>query len=141
MIVASEGGVVHTSCDSETGAGKRIRDCIRFGMAQASREAGPRNRPALYVFSRFGEGHFAEWTPEQCPYYPCHFKGQSCDYCYCPFYPCGDEELGQFVTGSNGREVWNCSRCRLLHEPGTASYLRRNPGASVKELKKVKKTK
>lgn len=140
MIVASEGDVIHASCDSRTEPGKRIAECIRFGMTQASREPRPGNRPALYVFSRFGEGHFAEWTPEQCPYYPCHFEGQACDYCYCPFYPCGDEELGQYVTGSNGREVWNCSRCGLLHEKKIADYLRRNPEASVKELKKLKKS-
>ncbi|HTY15342.1 MAG TPA: cysteine-rich small domain-containing protein [Methanoregulaceae archaeon] len=140
IIVASEGAIIHTSCDSGTEAGKRIRECIRFGMSQASREARPENRPALFVFSRFGEGHFAEWTPEQCPYYPCHFEGQRCDYCYCPFYPCGDEELGQYVTGSNGREVWNCSRCGLLHEPRIADYLKRNPEASVKELKSLKKS-
>ena len=140
MIVASEGAVIHADSDSGTEAGKRIRECVRFGMSRTSREAGPGKRPALYVFSRFGEGHFAEWTPEQCPYYPCHFEGQRCDYCYCPFYPCGDEELGQYVTGSNGREVWNCSRCGLLHTPRIADYLKRNPEASVKELKKLKKS-
>jgi adenosylcobinamide hydrolase len=140
MIVASEGAIIHTSCDSETEAGKRIRECLMFGMSQASRESRPGNRPALFVFSRLGDGHFAEWIPEQCPYYPCHFKGQRCDYCYCPFYPCGDEELGQYVTGSNDREVWNCSRCRLLHEPEIADYLTRNPEATVKELKKLKKS-
>ncbi len=140
MIVASEGDIIHTFCGSETEAGKRIAECIRFGMSQASREPRPNNRPALFVFSRLGKGHFTEWTPEKCPYYPCHFEGQACDYCYCPFYPCGDEELGQYVTGSNGREVWNCSRCDLLHEPEIAGYLKRNPEASVKELKKLKKS-
>ena len=78
--------------------------------------------------------------PGECPYYPCHFEGQCCDYCYCPFYPCGDEELGQYVTGSNGRKVWNCSRCGLLHKQGIARYLGRNPEASLKKLKKLDKS-
>jgi adenosylcobinamide hydrolase len=140
MIVASEGPVIHTGADSRTEAGKKIRECIRFGISWAPGETRPGNRPALYVFSRFGEEHFAEWTPEHCPYYPCHFEGQCCDYCYCPFYPCGDEELGQYVTGSNGRKVWNCSRCRLLHKQGIARYLGRNPEASLQELKKLDKS-
>ncbi|HVP95211.1 MAG TPA: cysteine-rich small domain-containing protein [Methanoregulaceae archaeon] len=140
MIIASEGTVAHHGADPGTDVGKRIGECIRFGMSRASGETRPGNRPALYVFSRFGEGHFAEWTPEHCPYYPCHFEGQRCDYCYCPFYPCGDEELGQYVEGSNGRRVWNCSRCVLLHKPEIADYLRRNPEASLKEIKKLDKS-
>jgi adenosylcobinamide hydrolase len=137
MVVASEGSVTHTSADSHTEAGKKIRECVRFGISRAPGETRPGDRPALYVFSRFGEEHFAEWTPEHCPYYPCHFEGQCCDYCYCPFYPCGDEGLGQYVTGTNGRKVWNCSRCELLHKREIAEYLRRNPEASLKELKKL----
>jgi adenosylcobinamide hydrolase len=140
MVVASEGPVTHAGADPRTEAGKKIRECIRFGISRTPGETRPGNRPALYVFSRFGEEHFAEWTPEHCPYYPCHFEGQACDYCYCPFYPCGDEELGQYVTGSNGRMVWNCSRCGLLHRREIAEYFGRNPGASLKELKKREKS-
>ena len=140
IMVASEGAVIHTGADPGTEAGKRIRECIGFGISPASSGTGKGKRPSLFVFSRFGEGHFAEWTPENCPYYPCHFEGQRCDYCYCPFYPCGDEELGQYVTGSNGRRVWNCSRCVLLHTPEIADYLGRNPEASLHELKKLDKS-
>ncbi|MDP6613031.1 MAG: cysteine-rich small domain-containing protein, partial [Candidatus Hydrothermarchaeota archaeon] len=25
---------------------------------------------------------------EKCEYYPCHFQGQDCTWCFCPFYPC-----------------------------------------------------
>ncbi len=139
IMVASEGAVIHTGADPGTEAGRRIGECIRFGISRDSSAAGKGKRPSLFVFSRFGEGHFAEWTPENCPYYPCHFEGQRCDYCYCPFYPCEDEELGQYVTGSNGRRVWNCSRCVLLHTPEIADYLGRNPEASLKELKKLDK--
>jgi hypothetical protein len=39
-------------------------------------------------------GHWVEWSPEGCPYYPCHFEGQQCDFCYCPLYPCLDTSLG-----------------------------------------------
>ncbi|MDD1719319.1 MAG: cysteine-rich small domain-containing protein, partial [Methanoregulaceae archaeon] len=87
----------------------------------------------------FGGEHWVEWNPEGCPYYPCHFEGQRCDYCYCPFYPCREEDLGQWVEGSGGGQVWNCSRCTLLHEPEVASYLKRNPEAALGELRAVRK--
>ncbi|MHC1592775.1 MAG: cysteine-rich small domain-containing protein [Methermicoccaceae archaeon] len=52
---------------------------------------------------------------ECCEYYPCHFEGQDCTFCFCPFYPCHNEKLGKMV-GSNGSEGWDCSNCRLIHE-------------------------
>nr|WP_269850484.1 cysteine-rich small domain-containing protein [Methanosarcina horonobensis] len=27
-----------------------------------------------------------------CEYYPCHFEGQNCTFCFCPFYPCENEK-------------------------------------------------
>jgi Zn-finger protein len=88
-------------------------------------------KPSFSIFSRFGGDHWVEWTPENCPYYPCHFKGQRCDYCYCPLYPCGDESLGQWSESSNGGNVWNCSRCVLLHEPEIADYVNAHDHVSI----------
>jgi adenosylcobinamide hydrolase len=73
----------------------------------------------------------------KCPYYPCHYEGQDCTYCYCPFYPCGDKELGRYIMGRTGCPVWTCKNCTLLHSPDTAEYLKEHPEASVEELKKV----
>jgi adenosylcobinamide hydrolase len=137
LIVMTEGEVKHDEAGILTGPGERIQECLRFGMPLAERQNNPRTRPLLYVFSRFGGGHFVEWTPEDCPYYPCHFEGQRCDYCYCPFYPCGDETLGQWSQSSSGGNVWNCSGCTLLHKPAVAVYLKENPDASLRELKKI----
>ena len=50
-----------------------------------------------------------------CEYNPCHFKGQDCTFCYCPFYPCEDEDLGGWVHAKDGRKIWSCSDCLLIH--------------------------
>ena len=80
-----------------------------------------------------------EWSPVNCPYYPCHFPRQSCDFCYCPFYPCKDESLGEWSTGTTNGRVWNCSRCTLLHEPGVADYLKCYPDAPLEEAGSLQK--
>ncbi len=103
------------------------------------RRDGPSGaKPAFFIYSRFGGGHWVGWTPEACPYYPCHHReGQRCEYCYCPLYPCGDTSLGEEVASSTAGAVWNCSSCTLLHEPAVADHLTRNPMASLAELKRV----
>ena len=120
-----------------TEPGRRIREAVMHGIPEALRQRaknGGHDRPSFFIFSRFKGEHWVEWTPENCPYFPCHFPGQRCDFCYCPFYPCHDEDLGQWVESSNGKKVWNCARCTLLHEPAVADYLKQFPGASLKEL-------
>lgn len=139
VIVAAEGSPGHADAGLHSEPGGRVSDCILFGLPIA---LGPEDKPggpALYVYSRLGGGHFVGWCPEECPYYPCHFPGQRCDYCYCPFYPCKDEALGQWVNGSSGRPIWNCSGCTLLHIPENAEYLRCHPEAPIDELKKREK--
>ncbi len=138
--IACEGAPAHPSAGPATAAGKRIYESVKFGVPEAlKRHTGQitRERPSFFVYSRFGGGHWVEWQPAGCPYYPCHFEGQSCEYCYCPFYPCRDRSLGQWVESSsmNG-PVWNCSGCTLLHDPAVAEYLRRNPEATLDELKR-----
>ena len=143
VIVASEGDPVHQYAGPVTGAGTRIRDAVAFGVAAAmQRHEGRvvRDAPSYFIFSRYGGDHWVEWDPENCPYYPCHFAGQRCDFCYCPFYPCRDESLGHWVESSTtGGKVWNCASCTLLHEPEIADYLLRNPEASLGELKAHRK--
>jgi adenosylcobinamide hydrolase len=141
-MAACEGDERHCSAGRLTEAGKRVREAVLHGIPAAltRHDAGvATDRPAFFIFSRIRGGHWIEWSPENCPYYPCHFEGQSCDFCYCPFYPCKDEGLGQWASGSNGGRVWNCARCKILHEPKVADYLKKYPGASLGELVRVGK--
>ena len=98
VIVASEGPVVHPYAGILTEVGHRIHAAVLFGIPEALQRyegLGVRDAPSYFIFSRFGGDHWVEWLPKACPYYPCHFEGQSCEFCYCPFYPCGDESLGE----------------------------------------------
>lgn len=137
VIAACEGEERHRSAGRMTETGTRVREAVLHGIPEALTRhdtAVQSDRPAFFIFSRIKGEHWIEWSPENCPYYPCHFKGQSCDFCYCPFYPCRDGKLGQWAGSSNGGRVWNCARCTLLHEPVAAAYLKKYPGASLDEL-------
>jgi len=117
-----------------------LREAAAAAVAEARDRADspPGAGPAFFIYSRFGGGHWVGWTPEACPYYPCHHReGQRCEYCYCPLYPCGDTSLGEEVASSSAGAVWNCSSCTLLHEPAVADHLARNPMATLAELKRV----
>lgn len=135
---------MHTYAGTLTEAGRRVYECVHFGVQQAlKRHLGEvvRTEPSFFIFSRYGGSHWVEWAPRDCPYYPCHFPGQRCDFCYCPFYPCEDEDLGAWVESSSGGVVWSCQNCDLVHLPEVADYLNAFPEASLKEIKKIKKQK
>ena len=137
IVAACEGLEEHHDAGRLTETGKRVYSAVRFGIQEVLKrfEGAPqRGRPSFFIFSRFEGEHWIDWTPEDCAYYPCHFAGQRCDFCYCPLYPCNDESLGQWAESSNGRKVWNCSRCTLLHEPEVAEYLKQHPDALKAEL-------
>ncbi|TGC09128.1 threonine-phosphate decarboxylase [Methanolobus halotolerans] len=56
-----------------------------------------------------------------CSYYPCHFQGQDCTFCFCPFYACEDERTGGFwIDSATGGKVWSCEKCTLMHQPKIA---------------------
>ncbi|WP_367343773.1 aminotransferase class I/II-fold pyridoxal phosphate-dependent enzyme [Methanomethylovorans sp.] len=60
----------------------------------------------------------------ECPYYPCHFPGQDCTFCYCPFNPCKEERTGgEWITGSKGKKGWSCMNCYLVHRPEIAQAI------------------
>jgi adenosylcobinamide hydrolase len=142
VIAACEGEERHGNAGRLTGIGKRVREAVLHGIPEAltRHDTGVKSdRPAFFVFSRIREEHWIEWSPDNCPYYPCHCEGQSCDFCYCPFYPCKDEELGQWVESSSRGKVWNCAKCKLLHKPAVAAYMKKFPGASRQELKQYVK--
>jgi|Deesub1362A_J573_1020465.scaffolds.fasta_scaffold00732_11 hypothetical protein len=53
----------------------------------------------------------------ECRYYPCHFSGQDCSFCYCPFYPCLIYDMGgEIKVSSDGNFVWSCVNCWKIHE-------------------------
>ncbi len=146
VAVACEcGGVAgtHTYAGTLTEAGRRVHAAILHGIPEAlarQQERVFRSEPSFFIYSRYGGDHWVEWQKEECPYYPCHFPGQRCDYCYCPYYPCADEELGEWVESSSGGRVWGCAGCTLLHVPGVADYVKRNPEAALTELKRLRDT-
>jgi adenosylcobinamide hydrolase len=137
VIAACEGEVQHRYAGRLTEPGDRVREVVLHGIPEAIRRHDREvqsDSPAFFIFSRLNGGHWVEWSKDDCPYYPCHFPGQCCDFCYCPFYPCDNENLGQWSTGSNGNRVWNCAGCTLLHNPEITNYLKKYPGASLEEL-------
>ncbi|WP_332450478.1 adenosylcobinamide amidohydrolase [Methanoculleus sp.] len=132
---------VHTYAGPLTEVGRRVHAAVLHGLPEAlARQQGKvrRSDPSFFIYSRYGGEHWVEWQKEGCPYYPCHFPGQRCDYCYCPCYPCVDEELGEWVESSNGGRVWACTGCTLLHVPEIADYVKRNPEATLVELKRLR---
>jgi len=141
VIVASEGEEGHYTGSRGSEAGKRIREAVLHGIPQAlaRHDTGVvSENPAFFIYSRLKEEHWIAWSPKNCPYYPCHFREQSCDFCYCPFYPCREEDLGQWVDSAGKGKIWNCSHCNLLHKPEVTAYLHQFPGASLKELKNLR---
>ena len=59
-----------------------------------------------------------------CQYYPCHFDGQDCTFCFCPFYACEDERTGgKWIVASSGNKVWSCENCTYIHQPRLARQI------------------
>lgn len=64
-------------------------------------------------------------TDYNCRYYPCHFDGQDCTWCFCPFYPCMDRLTGGRPTkiGRTEEITWSCKNCDWIHEPLVAAHV------------------
>ncbi|MBO8181703.1 MAG: hypothetical protein H0Z28_02785 [Archaeoglobus sp.] len=77
-------------------------------------ELNLRERTLIDLFSAF-EGAYG--PSFECKYYPCHFSGQDCTFCYCPFYPCLNYDMGgEIKLTSEGKFVWSCQDCWLIHD-------------------------
>lgn len=114
---------------------------VSRGWSKSTSPIVKRSRPSFFIYSRYGGDHWVEWTPEGCPYYPCHnFSDQQCSFCYCPIYPCMDTNLGHLIETPNG-ELWSCMDCKFIHEPIITNHLLRNPEADILELTALKKKK
>jgi Zn-finger protein len=56
-----------------------------------------------------------------CEFYPCHFRGQDCAWCYCPFYPCLDPSTGgKYKDRKEKGRVWSCIDCHWVHKEEVA---------------------
>ena len=123
--------------------GIMIRDCASFGLPNHIRVA-VRKRDENLRFIHSVEEVAMEWGREMgmealqtaieegdversrvaCEYYPCHFEGQDCTFCFCPFYPCEDTRTGgEYITRASGSKVWSCMKCDLPHRPEVAKRL------------------
>jgi adenosylcobinamide hydrolase len=140
VIAACEGEIKYHYAGRLTETGRRVRETVLFGIPEAIKLHDAPEKSlhlSFFIFSRFQGDHWVKWSPDNCPYFPCHQPGQQCDFCYCPFYPCRDEGLGEWTQSSHGGKVWNCARCTLPHEPEVADYLKKFPVASLAELKNL----
>ena len=134
--------------------GIMIRDCASFGLRDHIRVA-VRKRQDNKKLIKALSAVISEWGKElaekeigkalekgaaarsrvDCEYYPCHFEGQDCTFCFCPFYPCEDGRTGgKLIPKSTGGTVWSCVDCRLIHEGNIAEKV-------LKELMKNRKIK
>ena len=82
-------------------------------------------------------------SDESCEYYPCHFSGQDCTWCFCPFYPCGDEQTGgTWKRAKDGSLVWDCSLCFWIHRSEVAAKLMQlftERGIKVEDIEREEK--
>lgn len=125
-----------------------IRNCISFkGLDENYIRIAVRTRPENERFIKTVSIVFDEWAKdfadkelksaltthkhglqqnkrETCEYYPCHFEGQDCTFCYCPFYPCEDERGdGRYIQSSKGGQVWSCVDCYIPHIPAVVEKM------------------
>ncbi|MDI6701707.1 MULTISPECIES: precorrin-3B C(17)-methyltransferase [Methanothermobacter] len=59
----------------------------------------------------------------ECEFYPCHFEGQNCAFCYCPFYPCGEGSTGGYWI--RDKNVWSCQNCEWIHTDEAVECIKR----------------
>lgn len=122
--------------------GMLIRNCVSFkGLGEDYIRIAVRTRPENERFIKMTAVVFSEWAKdfadnelksaltvhrkglqqnkrENCEYYPCHFEGQDCTFCYCPFYSCQDERGGgKFIPSTKSGQVWSCVDCYIPHIP------------------------
>jgi adenosylcobinamide hydrolase len=132
-----------------TSIGQSIYRCVKKGVEEGIKRQHPavgdeNHRSRLFVYAVGDSGPYWIGYPNErqgkgkCDYYPCHFEGQDCTYCYCPLYPCEDSELGEWIKSSRGYPVWTCKDCTLLHRKKAVEHLVKHPEAGTKELKALK---
>ncbi len=82
-------------------------------LTETSKE-GARERLEITIETAAGAASASRGT---CQYYPCHFEGQDCTFCFCPFYACEDVRTGgKWIVASSGNKVWSCENCTYIHQ-------------------------
>ncbi len=94
---------------------------------------------AREYYQKYINGEIREGPNLECEYYPCHFMGQDCTFCYCPFYPCGDGSTGGYWIKDKG--VWSCQECEWIHEEDTIKCVKKGLDAIIKEVEDLNKKK
>jgi threonine-phosphate decarboxylase len=100
--------------------GLLVRDCSEFhGLDTRYIRIGIRQRGENQRLIEALKKHIIRDVKKgaDCKYYPCHFSGMDCTFCFCPFYPCLDEKRGSFIVGKRGTKVWTCKECAEIHDP------------------------
>ena len=131
-----------------------IRECTSFNLKNHIRVAVRKRSENHLLIAAFTQA-ITEWGCElaekeianaldrgvaarsriDCEYYPCHFAGQDCTFCFCPFYPCENTKThGEVLHRSTGGTVWSCAGCDLIHDGDIADKV-------LKELMGKKKIK
>ncbi|MBP2030183.1 threonine-phosphate decarboxylase [Methanohalophilus levihalophilus] len=110
---------IRVSVRSKEDTDSLVRE-IGVAVVDSARDKAMRELEASLLSPDFS----ATGPNKECPYYPCHFQGQDCTFCFCPFYPCGDERTGgKWVERSSGGKVWSCEKCDIVHHLETAEKL------------------
>ncbi|MCC7554197.1 MAG: precorrin-3B C(17)-methyltransferase [Methanobacteriaceae archaeon] len=94
---------------------------------------------SIDFYGKFLKGETPDGPNSECEFYPCHYEGQSCDFCYCPFYPCGDSSTGGKWIKEKG--VWNCKECLWIHEKETIDCVKEPLRKIINEPEDLKKSK
>jgi len=94
---------------------------------------------AREYYEKYINGEIKEGPNLECEYYPCHFMGQDCTFCYCPFYPCGDGSTGGYWIKDKG--VWSCQECEWIHEKKTVKCLKKTLDNIIKDVEDLNKKK
>ena len=133
-----------------------IRDCTSFNLENHIRVAVRKRNENRRLIAAF-LSVITEWGNElaekeigkalvrgvaarsrvDCEYYPCHFAGQDCTFCFCPFYPCENTRTGgELISRSTGGTVWSCSGCDLIHREEIADKVLKElmEGRTIKEV-------
>lgn len=133
-----------------------IRDCASFDLENHIRVAVRKRNENIRLIDIFS-GVIKEWGKElaekeigkalvrgvaarsriDCEYYPCHFEGQDCTFCFCPFYPCENTKTGgELIHRSTGGDVWSCAGCTLIHRGDIADKVLKElmSGNKMKEV-------
>lgn len=94
---------------------------------------------AVDHYQKFLNGETVHGSNKDCEYYPCHYDGQMCDFCYCPFYPCGDSSTRGFWI--KDKNIWSCENCLFIHDEKSVNCLRKPLEEIIEDVEDLKNKK